>query len=99
MADSVPMELVRAEEVAEVLGVSRRVVYDLAKKGAIPHYRFGACVRFRVEEILEASRVERAPDPPPAPVPAPRPTRRTHPVLEPEPEEIAPVDWSNGIDL
>ncbi|MCB9693534.1 MAG: helix-turn-helix domain-containing protein [Alphaproteobacteria bacterium] len=92
-------ELVCAREVAEVLGVSRRVVYDLAKRGQIPCYRFGACVRFRIDEILEAGRQEKA-----APVepvkPAPPPPRRTRPTaVELEPEEIGAVDWSAGLVL
>ena len=50
--------MITAEEVAEMLGISRGAVYDLAApKGPIPCVRFGRrCIRFKREDIqaLEA---------------------------------------------
>lgn len=45
-----------AEWVAETLGVSKQWVYDNARKGRIPSYKFGGALRFRTTEILEWAR-------------------------------------------
>lgn len=50
--------LITAEEAATALGLSRRTVYDLAAQGTIPCWRFGRAVRFRLSEVLDATRQE-----------------------------------------
>lgn len=39
-------KLVCAAEIAELTGFTRKHIYDLAKHGAIPHYRIGGSIRF-----------------------------------------------------
>jgi excisionase family DNA binding protein len=41
-----PDRLLTAQEVAKRLGVTARWVYESAKDGGIPHYKFGKQVRF-----------------------------------------------------
>lgn len=56
--------LITAQDVAARLGISRRMVYDLAATGALPSYRFGGALRFDpadVEAYKQACRVERDP--------------------------------------
>jgi excisionase family DNA binding protein len=56
----VPGHLIAAEEVADLLGMSRDWVYAEVRAGRIPHIRLGRYVRFRRESIeawlLEAER-------------------------------------------
>lgn len=46
--------LVDARELAQVLGVSARMVLRLAEQGRIPHYRVGRLVRFDRETVVRA---------------------------------------------
>ena len=39
-------QLVGAAEIAEMTGWSRKHIYDLAKRGQIPHYRIGGSIKF-----------------------------------------------------
>jgi excisionase family DNA binding protein len=68
-------KLISAEEVSGLLGVSRRCVYDLLKRGDLAGYRFGArrlVVRQSVEDYKARSVIR-----PPAPKPvSSRPARR-----------------------
>ena len=41
-----PLRLLRAEEVAELLGLPARTVHERAAAGVIPHRRFGKHYRF-----------------------------------------------------
>jgi excisionase family DNA binding protein len=59
-----PIRLLTAREVARILRVSRRSVYQLARRGEIPHVRIGRFVRFRADEIDAWTRS--ADRPPPA---------------------------------
>jgi excisionase family DNA binding protein len=43
---------IRAAQVARMLGVSTKWVYQAAREGTVPSYRFGGVVRFRRSEIL-----------------------------------------------
>jgi excisionase family DNA binding protein len=43
--------LVGAAEIAVMTGWSKGYVYDLAKRGQIPHYRIGRSVRFDPEKV------------------------------------------------
>lgn len=42
-----------AQQVADHLNVSKKLVYALAEKGQIPSFRFGNCVRFDPEKVRE----------------------------------------------
>jgi len=44
-------KLVGAAEVAELTGFSGKHIYDLAKRGRIPHYRIGSSIRFDLVKI------------------------------------------------
>jgi excisionase family DNA binding protein len=46
-------KLVDAAVVADLIGCTRKHVYDLAQKGQIPHYRIGGLIRFNLQEIVE----------------------------------------------
>jgi excisionase family DNA binding protein len=35
-----------APELADLLGLGKTAVYDMAKRGSIPHYRFAGSIRF-----------------------------------------------------
>lgn len=52
-AEGEAASMIAAEEVAEMLGISRGAVYDLAApKGPIPCVRFGRlCIRFKREDV------------------------------------------------
>lgn len=43
--------LLRAEEVAERIGMRTDYIYALARRDQIPHVRFGRSLRFRAEAI------------------------------------------------
>jgi len=49
-------KLVKAEKMAEILGMSLSRVYRLAADGTIPSYKVGGAVRFDPVEVLEAVR-------------------------------------------
>lgn len=41
-----------AQEVASTLGLSSRAIYDLAKSGALPHFRYGPrAIRFSRQDV------------------------------------------------
>jgi excisionase family DNA binding protein len=46
------MRFVRAPELAELLGIPVRTIYDCAKRDEWPTYRVGKVVRFDLDEIL-----------------------------------------------
>lgn len=49
-------KMLTVEDVADVLNVSRSLVYDLADKGKIVSYRPGngrGCLRFKAEDVQE----------------------------------------------
>ena len=50
------MKLLTAEEVAGVLRLSTWQIYELARRGVIPHVHVGRCVRFREDTIDEWTR-------------------------------------------
>jgi excisionase family DNA binding protein len=47
------LELLDAEDVAQILGMTQDWVYAQARAGGIPHVRLGRYVRFRREAIDE----------------------------------------------
>lgn len=53
MTDAAIIErpMVTAAGAAEMLGLSKRQVYDYAAKGQLPCYRFGSAVRFDAADI------------------------------------------------
>jgi excisionase family DNA binding protein len=51
-------QLVTAQDVARILGVSPRGAYRLAERREVPTYRVGRLIRFDLEEVLAALRQE-----------------------------------------
>ena len=43
--------LVGAQVIADLLGVSDSLIYDLCRRNRIPHYRVGGRLKFRQSEI------------------------------------------------
>jgi excisionase family DNA binding protein len=43
--------LLKAEDVADLLSVSRRWVEDATRRGEIPHVRLGRSIRYRPETV------------------------------------------------
>lgn len=43
--------LLTAADVAGLLRISQRMVYDLARRGDLPAHRFGSAVRFAPEDV------------------------------------------------
>ena len=48
-----PIRLLRAEEVAKMLGCSKWYVYALAERGELPCIRIGRTVRFEYKAVEE----------------------------------------------
>jgi excisionase family DNA binding protein len=44
--------LVGAAEIAVMTGWTRKHIYDLAKRGQIPHYRVGGSIRFDPTKVM-----------------------------------------------
>ena len=44
-------KLLKAEEVASLLGISKSFVYTLIRKGQLPAIRFGAAVRVKPDDL------------------------------------------------
>lgn len=49
-----PSPLVSAATASRHYSVSQALLYRLAKRNLIPHYRVGRTVRFRLDELAEA---------------------------------------------
>lgn len=49
-------KLLSANELAELLGVAVRTIYDHARDGTIPFYAVGRARRFNLDEVLSAYR-------------------------------------------
>lgn len=47
------MELLSPKQVAKALNVAESTVYGWTRKRILPHYKLGACIRFRMDEILD----------------------------------------------
>lgn len=60
LADAQRDRLVDPDNAAAILGVTRRWVLDAARRGAIPHIRLGAYVRFDPAAILDWARTNHA---------------------------------------
>jgi excisionase family DNA binding protein len=45
------VRLLKSEEVAEILKISRAMAYKLMQRGEIPTIRIGSAVRVRVEDL------------------------------------------------
>ena len=52
-----PGPFVSVDQMAEILGVSRRHVYQLQSDGVIPAIRVGRALRFSPSEVIESLRV------------------------------------------
>jgi excisionase family DNA binding protein len=46
-------ELLKAAQVAEMLGVSKRTVWKLRDEGALLHVRVRGCIRWRRADVLK----------------------------------------------
>ena len=55
--------LLTAKQVSELTAVSPESLLELARRGSLPHYRFGKSVRFSLTEVLTAAQVEATPGP------------------------------------
>jgi excisionase family DNA binding protein len=49
---AVETDLVGPFELSKALCVSSRTITNLCKRGAIPHYRIGKCLRFNLREVI-----------------------------------------------
>jgi len=47
--------------VATMLGISRTLVYDLARRGKLPSYRFGDAIRFEPADVQAFKEAEQGP--------------------------------------
>jgi len=45
-------KLLKVEQVADLLQVSKRTIYDWTHVDYIPHYKFRNCVRFKETDII-----------------------------------------------
>jgi excisionase family DNA binding protein len=54
-----PEPHVRAETVAEFLGIAPQTVYRLANRNEIPHRRYGRAIRFDLDEVVRWDRQRR----------------------------------------
>lgn len=65
VSDTTPVgHLLRPDEAADRLGVSRRTVNRMAVEGRIPAVKVGRGWRFPADQLVVAPRGTRAPDPP-----------------------------------
>ena len=51
-------KLVDDKTACEALGICIATLHNWKRKGKIPYYRIGGCIRYSIEEILDATRVE-----------------------------------------
>ena len=47
------LKLLKAKEVAEIIGVQESTIYQWTHQGYIPHIKVGKMVRFNVEDVLK----------------------------------------------
>jgi prophage regulatory protein len=45
--------LIRPDDLAKMLGVSKGAIYSWCRRGVIPHIRLEKCIRFDPQEIQE----------------------------------------------
>lgn len=55
-------DILTAEQLAQSIGLSVKHVHTLTRTGAIPYYLIGGAKRYRLEDILSATRINRHPD-------------------------------------
>jgi excisionase family DNA binding protein len=56
------LQLLKPDDVAKILKVSKCTPYQWARRGVLPHYRLEGTIRFKIEDIkafVEARRVEK----------------------------------------
>lgn len=61
MIDSIKENLMRPEELAELLNISKTGVYRMVNARVIPFFKIKGCLRFEksdIEEYLKSNRVE-----------------------------------------
>jgi excisionase family DNA binding protein len=79
-----------APELADLLGFGKTAVYDLAKRGGIPHYRVGSSIRFDPARTAAWSRQHEIA------VPERRSARADHSVPESGSPNHRPINLSTG---
>lgn len=47
-------ELISRKETSQILGISLPTLNEYTKRGIIPSYRIGSCVRYKKEEVLKS---------------------------------------------
>lgn len=52
-------EFISVKELMEVLSLSRTTVWSMIKKGQIPYYKFGGAYRFKMDEVLQFTKVDK----------------------------------------
>jgi len=57
--DVIRLKLLRPDEVAAILRLSKTRVYQLAKRGIIPFIKIGKSIRFILEDVYEFIRLNR----------------------------------------
>ncbi len=80
-----PEKLLSANDLADILGVTVRTIYDHAKDGLIPSYAVGRSRRFKLEEVLSAYRTG-----------GPKPSTRRKDVSKNSKARYQSFDWSSG---
>lgn len=60
-------EALNAQQVAELLGISKKQVYHLAACGVLPSFRIGRTIRFDAQELAEWLRKKKRLDEQPGP--------------------------------
>lgn len=46
--------LITTQELARLVQISTDQLYEMARDGRLPHYRFGRAVRWRYDKVLDA---------------------------------------------
>jgi len=57
MKNNIKKELLTSQQLADLLGVNLRLVYEHVKNETLPFYRIGGVVRFNPSEVLDAMKV------------------------------------------
>jgi excisionase family DNA binding protein len=56
------LQLLKAEDVAQMLRIAKVTPYQWARKGVLPHYHLEGTIRFKLEDVkafVDARRVEK----------------------------------------
>lgn len=70
-------EALNAKQIAELLGISKKKVYQMAATGKLPSFRIGKAVRFDAQDLAEWLRNKKGLDEEPGPEKVRKGQRRT----------------------